>query len=112
MNGRIIIRSMSKVCSNTTYQDVSLDTWPPDVVIRWTQIAGIDDSSAPTAIQVGLKRSSFFYPFRGAAPGAADRSVGIRGTVKAPGDFVPCARFLGASSGDVLQLYVAGEIVS
>lgn len=106
-----IIGSMATVCSDETSQDVVLDMRPIEPEIRWTQITAIDDTSTATCIQVGLKRASEFYPFRGAAQGAADRSVSIRGTITAPGDFVPCARFLGATSGDKLLLYVAGQTV-
>lgn len=105
-----IVRSMSTVCSNTTSQDVVLDTRDPREQIRWTQIMGLDRTNAPTTLEVGLKRGSEFYPFNAETPGAAARCIKIDGTVTAPGDFVPCARFLGATSADKLELYAAGYV--
>jgi len=106
-----IIRSMQAICTNATVQDVSIDAWPYDVVATWREVTGIDRDSAPTTIEVGVKRSREFYPFRAATPGAAARSVRLHGCFSAPGDFQPTARFYGATLGDMLELYVAGEIV-
>lgn len=111
MSVKSIVRSMSGVCSDTTSQDLVLDTRDPQEQIRWTQIVGIERTNAPTTLEVGLRRSRQFYILNAETPGAAARCIKMDGEVVAPGDFVPCARFLGATSGNVLELYAAGVVV-
>jgi len=105
-----IIRSMNAVCTNDTVQDVYIDEWPNTVNIRWKQITAIDATGSVTCAQVGVIRANDFYPFRAAALGAAHRSVRFYGDLLVPGSYAPCARFYGATLGDELQLFVAGEL--
>ena len=107
-----IIRSMSAVCTNATVQDVQLDAIRNDMHIRWKQVTGIDETGAATTCQVGFKRGTQFYPLRGANIAAANRSVRLWGDVHLPGEFVPCARFYGATLADTLLLVAAGEVES
>jgi len=107
-----IIRSRSAVCTSATVQDVQLDAIRNGVHIRWKQVTGIDETSATTTCQVGFKRGTEFYPFRGGAIGAAHRSIRLWGDVHLPGEFVPCARFYGATLADTLLLTAAGEVES
>lgn len=107
---KTILRSMTAVCSNATTQDVTLDIRESSEMIRWTQIVGLDRTTAPDTLEVGLKRGSSFYVLNAETPGAAARCIKTSGTATAPGDFVPCARFLGANTSDVLELYAAGVI--
>jgi len=101
---------MTVVCTNATVQDVSIDVWDRGANVRWRQVCGIDRDNAPTTLEVGLKRGREYYPFRAATPAAAARSVRLLGQVLAPGNFVPTARFYGATLGDTLELHVAGEV--
>lgn len=105
-----IIRSMSAVCTDETSQDVQLDNWPYQTRIAWCRIVGIDVDNAPTLILVGLKRGSQLYVARSGTPGAAGRSIHAITEVEASGEYVPCARFEGATADDVLQLFAFGCI--
>jgi len=105
-----VIRSMRAVCDDATVQDVSIDEWGTYATLRWTQIMGMDRTNVTTLTEVGLKRSSQFYPFRAATPAAAGRSIQCSGEILAPGDFAPTVRFRGATLGDALEVYVAGEV--
>ena len=105
-----VIRSMTALCTNATVQDVSIDEWNNNVNMIWREVTGIDRSNAPTLLEVGVKRGGNFYPFRSNTPGAAGRSVRLHGQFTAPGQFCPTARFWGATLGDTLELYVAGEV--
>ena len=112
MAGQMIIRSMSAVCTSVTSQDVELDWRPREQAIRWSQIVAVDRTSAPTTLEIGLKRAGSFYILNAETPSAAARSVRMHGTVIAPGEFVPAARFRGATLNDVLELYACGEVLT
>ena len=105
-----IVRKVTVICTTAVSQDVSVDRWPADKLIRWTQITGVGRSGPATTIEVGLKRSREFYCFRGAVPAAANCSVDMPGLVTASGEFRPTARFKGATVGDTLELNCAGVI--
>jgi len=105
-----IVRKVTAICTNVVSQDVSVDRWPAEQVIRWTQISGVIRSAATATIEVGVKRSREFYCFRAAGVDAADRTVRMHGVVQVPGEFRPTARFKGAALGDELELNCAGVI--
>lgn len=107
---RGILRAKHTVCTSTVQQDVSLDAFNPGCCIRWKQITGIDEDAATTLIQVGWKRNDEFFPFRGAVTAAAGRSVRLFGDVRLPPEYRPTARFFGATLGDDLAVYAAGEM--
>ena len=110
MAKRAIIRSLSKVCDNATTDELFLDTWPSEVNIVWRRISARDYTNSPTRVEVSLKRGNDYYILNAAAQGAAARDVRTAEEFAAPGDFRPGARFWGATSGDVLEIYCYGEI--
>lgn len=110
MRHETIIRSMSALCTSGTSQDVQLDAWPYDICILWERVVGIDVDNTTTLTLVGLKRGGEFYVARAATPGAAGRSIHTVAGVEATGEYVPCARFEGATVGDTLQLFAFGVI--
>ena len=105
-----IIGRQDNVCTNATVQDVRLDVWEHSEHIRWKQVSGIDETSAATLCQVGWSRGEQFFPFRGGNLAALGRSIRLFGDVCLPGEYVPTARFYGATLGDTLILTAAGEI--
>lgn len=107
----LIIRSLMELCINTTVQDVALDTRSERERICWTQIVGVDRDNAPATLEVGLKRGRQFVPCNADTPAAAARCIRMQGTVRGSGDWVPCARFYGATAADDLELYAAGYVL-
>jgi len=105
-----IVRKVTAICTSAALQDVSVDRWPADKCICWTQISGVSRSGPATTIEVGLKRSREFYCFRGAVPAVSNCSVDMPGLVTASGEFRPTARFRGATLGETLELNCAGVI--
>jgi len=105
-----IISRRDVVCTNATVQDVRLDVWEHAKCIRWKQISATDESSSVTLCQVGWSRGTVFYMFRGAQIAALGRSVRLFGDVILPGEYVPTARYYGATLGDTLVLTAAGEL--
>jgi len=89
-------------------QDLSLDALPADVVIHWDEVQAIDRDNTTTLTEVGVKRGREFYSFRTGTPGAAARGISLSGGFWAPGDYIPTARFWGATAADVLELHVCG----
>ena len=105
-----IMRSLDAVCTNATVQDVSIDVWDNNVPVRWKLLAGIDANNAVTVVQVGWRRGREFYPFYGFPAGLAGYCYPVAIDVMLPGEFQPTARFYGATLGDMLSVYAAGEV--
>jgi len=103
-----IMQEKMNLCTNATVQDVMLDAYEDNRLIHWTAINAIEREAAPTTLEIGLMRNGVFYSLRSETPGAAARGVHLRGDLRASGQFVPCARFWGATLTNHLELYAAG----
>jgi len=111
MPRHLILRTLSAVCTSATEQTLELDAWDPRDIIRWDQIAAFDVTTGVTIQAVGLKRSGVVYKLRAEKIANVGESTELHGSLYAPGDFVPCAIFQGATLGDTLQLSACGEVV-
>ena len=109
MANHSVIRRLSALCSNSTSQDVILDSYPYLSMIAWNNIVARDPDHAPTRIELLLMRSSREYYLNSQAPAAAGLCVSLPNSIIAPGDYRICARFVGATAGDTLEVCACGE---
>jgi len=91
--------------------DLFLDAWGADDNIIWYRITARDYTTDVTRIELLFKRGSSEYVIDSQVITAAALAATIESVLHAPGDFRVGARFVGATLGDVLELYAFGEIV-
>ena len=108
----IIVRSMSQICTNAVSEDVRLDAWPSDLLVRWDRVVMRDLQTANTRMEILLVRGGETYYLASGLPGAVGYTFPLVGPVYAPGDFRLVGRFVGATAGDTLELFAYGEAVS
>jgi len=108
MRGRAIVDRVRTICTSAVTQDVTLNKPTQGWVYEWRRIVGVNRTGATDTIEVGVKNVGEFYCFESAAAGAVNLAVATDSNTPAPGEFVPCARFNGATLGDVLELVVCG----
>ena len=112
MSARIIIVSASKASDGSANIEVSIHTWSPDVRIRWNLIVARNPDSKMEPVELYLKRGTQKHYLNVAATTTGNRTVEAKPHTPAPGDYQVCANFPSSSSGDSLELYAFGEIVS
>jgi len=106
-----IVRRLTEVCLNATTQDVTLDAWPSERVIRWQRIVARDLGNVCTRIELLFKRGSREYLLNSAVAAVVQTAIFVEGPIFAPGDFRVVARFVGATLANTLELYAFGDVV-
>jgi len=106
-----IVRHLTEVCVNATTQDVALDTWPSERVVRWQRLVARDLGNVCTRIELLFKRGSREYLLNSAVAAVVQTAIFVEGPIFAPGDFRVVARFVGATPTNTLELYAYGEVV-
>lgn len=106
-----VVRSLSGEGSSATYDEIFLDDYPADVVIRWQRIVARNVDSRGTLIEITARQGSTDYLLHAERQTGANAPINVGLSAPLPGNFRIGARFIGASAGDKLQFYAFGEIV-
>jgi len=106
-----IVQRQYKVCDDTDAQILRMNANEVDRHVRWTQICSLDLTNATTRTEVGVCRSDDYYPLGGSAAPSAGDAVTSGVTVDLEGDWVPYAKFVGATESDELILVATGYFV-
>lgn len=106
-----IVRRLTELCVNATTQDVALDTWPSERIVRWQRLVARDLGNVCTRIELLFKRGSREYLLISGVAAVVQTAIVVDGPIVAPGDFRVVARFVGATLTDTLELYAYGDVV-
>ena len=112
MPSKAIIRSLAVVAGATGVDDVFFDDWPIGQLIVWHRIVALDRTTDLDRIELSLLRGSERFVLKSSNITAAALSAQTSEAFAAPGNYRVGARFVGATTGDVLEVYGYGEIVS
>lgn len=107
---RSIIRRLCVLCT-TSPQDVAIDAWPSERIVKWQRIVVACLDSRGSYFEILFKRGSRDYLLLRDRAETAVYSVQVDGPFLAPGDFRVVGRFVGCAAGDRLELYAYGEVV-
>jgi len=108
--GEIQIRRLSGFGDGLFPYILRMDTLPYKENIRWTRIVARCIDVECTRIDLFLQRGGEEYLLRSKAVLDPDDTVGILGTVYAPGDFRVCARFRTPTAANECELYAYGVV--
>lgn len=111
MIAKPIVRRLTELCTNATSQDVVLDAWPSEVKVRWQRLVARDLANVCTRIELLFKRGSREYLLNSAVAAVVHTSVAVDGPLIVPGDFRVCARFVGATLTNNLEIYAFGDVL-
>lgn len=106
-----IVRRLTVLCVNATSQDVVIDAWPSEKMIRWSRMVARDLDNVCTRIEILLKRGSRDYLLNSGVAAVVHTALVMDTPIVAPGDFRVAARFVGATLTDTLELYAFGDVV-
>jgi len=108
---RCIVERLYKKAVSTSTEDLVANLRASEDKIRWTRLVAFDATNATTYTEVGVRQGTSLYPAaREGAPSAHDH-VATDVPLELPGDWVPYARFAGATAGDDLYLVAFGYYV-
>lgn len=106
-----IVRRLTVLCTDATSQDVVIDAWPAEVKVRWQRITARDLGNVCTRIEILFKRGSRDYMLQSTVAAVVHTAVSVDGPIFVPGDFRVCARFVGATLANTLELYAFGDVI-
>lgn len=106
-----VVRSLSGEGSSATYDELFLDAYPADVVIRWQRLVARNVDSRGTLNEITARQGSTDYLLHAERQSGSNAPINVSPSVSLPGNFRIGVRFTGASAGDKLQFYAFGEIV-
>lgn len=100
--------SLEKKAVSTSVEEIGLPPVSPRGIRSFDVISGMDETSAPTTIEVGVRQGNTYIPIKRAAPGAANISVGIDTKIWISGEWRAFVRFYGATAADTLRASFMG----
>lgn len=112
MHAGIIIVKVREIGAGAVYTTVKAQPRSANDLICWTSICGRNFGSKTNEVEIGLCRIDEQYIIKVAVPGNVRYSIDAQGQWYAPGDFVPYAEFNESDTGDELELYAFGYVVS
>jgi hypothetical protein len=104
------IGAFTAVCTDTTYQDVQAERMLTTVIRCLQFMSGVCSATKPAAVAFGLKQGARITWLNGQVPTHNNQPAYFPGTVWANGDWIPFARFYGATAGEVMTLSVFGYL--
>ena len=107
----IIIGRGSTKCTSATSQTLVASRDVSGRVYCYEHIVAIDETHAPTTIEIGLRGGATDYLLVRAAPSAAAISVAVNDPVYALAEYRPYVTFYGATLGDSLEFYWYGYVI-
>lgn len=105
---RCIVERLFKVAVSTATEDLEVNPRSTQERIRWTRLLAFDATTATTYTEVGMKHGSSRYPAARAAAPAAHAGVDTDVPLELQGEWVPYARFAGATANDELHFIAFG----
>lgn len=104
------IGAFTAVCTDVTYQDVAAERMLTTAIRCLQFMSGVCSSTKPALVAFGLKQGARISWLSGQVPTHNSQPSYFSGTVWAQGDWVPFARFYGATSGELMTLSVFGYV--
>ena len=105
-----IVQQLIGVGSGGGVDDLLTKAYSNGVRVRWHVLMGRDVTNKPTRVEIIALQGATLWVLKSEQPAAAAQGVTLTGDILLPGLFRVGARIIGASSGDVLEAYVYGEL--
>lgn len=106
-----VVQSLKAVAEATGVDEMFTKALPSGVRVRWGVLAGVDQTTRPTRIEVGALHGTAWYVMKCLQPAALGEAVTVEGEVVLPGDFRVGCRVIGATTSDKLEFYAYGTIL-
>ena len=106
-----VVQSLKAVAGATGVDEMFTKAMLSGVRVRWGVLAGVDQTTRPTRIEVGALHGTSWYVIKCLQPAALGEAVSVEGEVVLPGDFRVGCRVIGATAGDKLEFYAYGAVL-